>query len=360
MTSSVGAPRYALLFLLLASLLASAAFALEQKGVADLEVGRKLDREERAQLIDAALRNAIETWVAEKQPSQYDNYKRVKDSIDADIGGYVLSHTVISEEFEKQQRTAKMVLRANLNEPKLLDTLLSASSFVRESAYLTFVFVAREQVGTVNESRKTATQEKSQTQGIGRERSENEASQTKRQSKTTGVTKREEVIEGRALWDVSTSNEVDAAMGDIFTDARYLVIPASMVGADTGNTLNVEAFIADYATGRDVSPATRREAYRRLAGLKGTDEEIQYLAMGTLDVESSSIDKATGNYRVAVAVTGEVLSILQRGAAVAKVGPDTKIGEGPSELVARNNALKLAAESVASDLVAKLSGRNIR
>ena len=294
-----------------------------------------------------------------RQQSQYANYKRAKAEIDANINDFVLSHTIISDDFDKKKKTARIVLRATLNEPMLLDALLGTSAS-GNNAYMTFVFVAREQVGTVSESNKEATQTKSRTQGIARQRADNAAQQTKTQSQTVGVRKREENIEDDILWDVSTSNEVDAAMGDVFTDAQYLVIPATVVGADTGNTLNVEAFMSDYATGQDVTPQTRRDAYKRLAELKGTDEEIEYLAMGTLDIESSTIDEATGNYRVAVAVTGEVLSILQRGAAVAKVGPETQIGEGPTLLVARNNALKLAAESVASDLVAKLSGRNIR
>jgi hypothetical protein len=36
------------------------------------------------------------------------------------------------------------------------------------------------------------------------------------------------------------------------------------------------------------------------------------------------------------------------------------LGEGPTELVAKNNALKAAGQRAANALVAKLSGRNIR
>lgn len=336
--------------------------AVEQKGVGEIEAGRGLDRKERNAAIEEALRNAVETWVAEKQPSQFRNYQQVKPLIDANIGDYVLSHQVISADHDKRAQRYRVVLRANLNEPKLLATFLepSGQAAVGDDAYLTFLFVAREQIGTVSRSEKDATQTKSRTQTIAREREEDTAAQTRTQEQTVSVRQSETTIRDRVLWDVSTSNEIDAAMGEVFTDASYLIIDASIVGGDSGYTLDTTRFIDDYRTGNDIQAETKREAYRGLASLRGTDEEIQYLAIGTLDVEASGVDEKTGNYRVAVAVTGEVWSVLQRGATVAEVGPVTMIGEGPTELVAKNNALKAAARRAAGDLVAKLSGRNIR
>jgi hypothetical protein len=236
----------------------------------------------------------------------------------------------------------------------------SAAAAVGPDNFLTFVFVAREQIGSVSGDEKQATQEKSRRQAIEKERGEESAAQTKTQTTTVTVRKTERTLNDRALWDVTTSNEINAAMGEVFTDARYLIVDASLLEEETGNQLQVSKFVEDYRTGNDIAPSTRREAYQGLAALRGTPEEIQYLAIGTLDVGTTDIDERTGNHRVAVAVTGEVISILQRGAAVAKVGPATMIGEGPTPLVAKNNALKAAARAAASDLVAKLSARNIR
>jgi hypothetical protein len=225
---------------------------------------------------------------------------------------------------------------------------------------MTFIFVAREQVGTASGSQKDATQERSRTQAIGKEREENRAAQTKTQTQTVSVRKTERVMRDRTLWDVTTSNEINAAMGEVFTDARYLIVDPSLVEEQTGYKMSVERFVDDYRTGNDILPATRRDAFNGLAALRGTNDEIQYLAVGTLDVGAGELDEKTGNYRVAVVVTGEVLSVLQRGVAVAKVGPETMLGEGPTELVAKNNALKAAGQRAANALVAKLSGRNIR
>lgn len=350
------------LFALLLAAPAPAASPVEQKGVGDVEYGRKLKSEDRNKALQAALRNAVETWVAEKQQSQYRNYEKVKDTIDTNIDDYVLSHTVISADEDKGAKRYRVVVRARLNEPKLLNAMLGPSGAAAggDNAYLAFMFVAREQVGTESTSEKEAAQTKARTQGIARQRAENAASQTKSQTQTVTVRKSERTMRDRVLWDVTTSNEVDSAMGDVFTDANYLVVDAGIVGGATGRTLNTDAFVTDYRQGNDITSDTKRKAYGQLASLKGTDDEIEYFAIGTLDIEASERDEKTGNHRVAVAVTGEVWSVFQRGATVAEVGPVTMIGEGPTELVAKNNALNAAARRAASDLVAKLSARNIR
>ena len=106
---------------------APAASPVEQKGVGDVEYGRKLKSEDRNEALQAALRNAVETWVAEKQQSQYRNYEKVKDTIDANIDDYVLSHTVISADEDKGSKRYRVVVRARLNEPKLLGAMLGPS-----------------------------------------------------------------------------------------------------------------------------------------------------------------------------------------------------------------------------------------
>ena len=348
------------LFVLLATVaVPGTGFAAEQKGVGEIQYGRSLNRDERDAALNAALRNAVETWVAEKHQSQYRNYERVKDEIDANIDDYVLSHEVINVDQDKRGRRLRVVVRANLNEPKLLDAFLSPSAAAEAGAYLTFVFVAREQVGTVSATEKSATEEKTRTQGISRERSEDTAGQSRTQTETVEVRTETRDIDDVVLWDVSTSNEIDSAMGAVFTDAQYRTVDPSLVGMEAVR-LDLDQFMEDYRTGRDIRPDTKRDAYAVLSKLRGTDEEIQYFAIGTLDVESSTIDEATGNVRVTVAVTGEVWSVLERGSVVAKVGPVTMSGEGSSELMARNNALNLAARRAASNLVAQLSTRNIR
>lgn len=285
--------------------------AQEQKGISSVEYGSRLDSAERSMALRAALQNAVDSWVAEKHPSHTANYQQVREEIHSNIDDYVLSHQLIDED-HGQKGSFKVLLRARLNEPLLLKKLLKPSDNVRDSTYLTFVFVAREQP-------KNSTGKK---------------------------------------WDVSTTNEVNSAMGQVFADARFKVVDASLVGTDSAN-LDINLFIDDYKIGNDIHPDAKRDAYRVLSSLK-PGEEIHYFAIGTLDIEAATIDPSSGNTRIAVAVTGEVWSIQERGTVVAKVGPVTISGEGSSEIVARNNALTLAAKRAASTLVAQLSSHTIQ
>lgn len=333
------------------------AWSAEQKATGSVDYGNMLNSEEKSEAEKVALRKAIELWIVEKHPSQYKNYQKVESEILSNIEDYILDYVVLDE--EKKNKRYTVVVRAKINEPKLNFKLLEPSEAVvgGGNELISFVFVAREQVGKISRKEKTASQTKAQTQAIGKQRSDNQASQSKSQTNTVQVKEQRKKLADEILWDVSTTNEVDVAMGDVFTEAGYFVQDAAILEDETGNMLSINAFVNDYKQGDDVSPQTRKEA---IQGLRGLSDPIQYFALGTLDIDEQIVDPKTGNIKVAVSITGQVLSIRHRGAAVAKVGPELAFGEGPTLLVAKNNALKNAAKLVAQKLVAKLSARNIR
>ncbi|WP_101760091.1 hypothetical protein [Oceanicoccus sp. KOV_DT_Chl] len=338
-------------------LLSVSAHAVEQKASASVDYGFFLNAEQRSEAELIAQQKAIELWIVEKQPSQYKNYEKVKNDIDANIGDYILEYIVLDT--EKKNKKYTVVIRANINEPKLQAKLLQPSNQATAgaNALLSFIFVAREQVGKVSQSDKESSQTKSQNQEISKIRNDDNAGQAKSQTQTVGVKERSTQYNDKAIWEVSTTTEIDTAMGDVFTEAGYLVIDAAILEDESGKMLSVSAFINDYKNGSDISPATRKEA---IQGMRALADPVEYLALGTLDIDEQIIDPKTGNIKIAVSITGQVLSMKYRGAAVAKVGPQVTFGEGPTVLVAKNNALKNAATLVAQKLVAKLSARNIR
>lgn len=332
--------------------------AVEQTGSYVVNYGAFLGGDERQEAEEKAIQNAIERWVAEKNPAHYENYKRMQATINSNVRDYILDF-VSEADRDRDAKTYRVMARVNINEPKLLDTLLGASEAVAgESEYITFVFVAREQVASRKRSQKESTMEKEQANTIAKDRADNEATQTKRQSQTVRREDSEVVYKDEAIWDVTTTNEVDAAMGQVFTEANYLVVDAALLEDETGHMLQIDNFINDYKVGSDISSQTRRDSVRGLQSVK--TDPVRYFALGTLDVDEEIIDQQTGNIKVAVAVTGQVIDVKRRGAVVAKVGPETMFGEGPTSLVAKNNALKLAAEQVAKRLVAQLSSKDIR
>jgi len=84
--------------------------------------------------------------------------------------------------------------------------------------------------------------------------------------------------------------------------------------------------------------------------------QIPYLALATLDVGLPDTDPATGLARVYVTVTGKVVDVTGRfPRTLASVGPEQFAGTGPSSDVAQTNALKLAADKAARELVSQVN-----
>lgn len=345
--------------LMMALLISAGAFAAEYKGSADIQYKGRLDKIERSEAVEEAKKNAIERWIVNERPKDGKNYYRVKHEIDEHIDRYVLDSTIVAEDTDKKRKIFSATVRVEINEILLEDKLLEKSE--RETAgqnkYLSFVFVAREHSGTTSQSAERETIERGKKETISRERSANSATQGKSQANSVGRSSERYDPKAEVIWKVSTANEIDAAMGDVFTDAAYNVIDAGILEEEAGHAFSVQQFIEEYGRGQDISKATLSDT---IVGLRALQDPIHYLARGTLDVDEQSVDPATGNVRVAVIMTGEVIDIHNRGSAVAKVGPEVRYGEGTTFLVAKNNALSVAAEEVAKQLVGKLSARNIR
>lgn len=308
------------------TLLSLPALAAEYKGVIEHPYSGRLDDDERAQAYAEAKLKAIETWISKTQEYQIPNFELIKGKIRSNIDDYLLNSVVISNKDNKGDNLFRVVMRVSINEPKLLAELTEAgrqkSPMNNEDQYITFVFVAREL-----------------------------ASRTEAKNTSAGDFQR-----GENSWQATTTNEVDIAVGAVFSAANYYVIDAALLEEETEGQLDVNNFIMDYEQGDDLTPTTKRDAVR---GLRGLLDPVQYLAIGTLDVDEHSTDSASGLYKVPVSVTAKILDVKRRGSAVASVGPVQYIGLGPTPIVAKNNALKLAAEKMAAGLIGQLSSKSI-
>jgi len=331
------------------------------KGSGTASYSWTLDKKERLEAERKAKQNAVENWVATVHPKHIKNYDSIRDKINENIDDYILNHTVIDTVKQSDTNTVKVVIRAKLNEQRLLNELIDSNrpdSDGEFGDYIAFVFVAREYAGTETNTYKEATKEKSQTKGIGKQKVDDQASLTKSQQQKIAVATRKVDAADTTLWRVFQTNEINTAMGGVLTDAEYAVVDAGFLEEETGGLFDVESFIRDYENGDDISPQTKRDA---LKGLKSLNEDpVRYLAIGTLDIDKITQDPVSGLPRVAISTTGQVLDVNRRGAAVAKVGPVVYSGMGDTEFVAKNNALKKAAEEVAAELVARLVSRKIR
>lgn len=321
--------------------------------------GWGLDKDERREAEQFALEKAIETFVVNNHPGHVRNYEAIKDEINNQLDEYILTHVVTKDNQDKKSKTYEVWVRASINEPKLIAFLVDKNQNldVDDQAYITFVFVARQVAGKQSRANKSSSQSKAQEQVISNTTADDRANMIKEQTNTITNRSASETFTDKLLYEGATSNEVDQAMGGVFTNANYLVIDAALLEEETGSLLSVDNFIKDYEKGDDLTPSTKSDA---LKGLKSLSDPIDFLAIGTLDIDEVQKSASTGMYRVSVSITGQVLSVKRRGAARAKVGPVQYFGEGPTATTARNNALNEAATEAGNVLVAQLSAKGIR
>ena len=157
-------------------------------------------------------------------------------------------------------------------------------------------------------------------------------------------------------WRLIPAQSLNAQFTGVFAKAGFDVVEAAYVEPQSKGLLSVKSIERDYETGNDLSPETLRNTAQ---GLKNA--EIPYLALGTLDVGTKDQDPSTGLVRVYVTVSGKILDLNSRfPKVVSSVGPVQFARTGPTEAVAQTNALKLAADSAARELVSQINNVGVR
>lgn len=331
----------------------------EFKGIGKVTYQGRLDKEERRLAEQKAVEAALQGWIVEVHPAHIKNFKKVEDELFSQLDEYVLNHVVLDTQQDKSTKKYSVAVRANLNAPLILEALLGPSGEVvgGDGELISYIFVARELIGKTSQSEEATSQIKAEEKTIGKRIGEDSASKYRSQERTAGIVKESTQFRDKALWDVTTAEQIDAAMGNVFTNANYYVIDAAILEEEANYLLSVNSFVEDYRYGTDITPETRRDAVK---GLRSMEDPIRYFALGTLNVDEQLTNSVNGLVNVPVSVTGQVLDMKRRGAAVVKVGPVQIIGEGPTFITARNNALKKAGEKAAAEIVAQLSSKNIR
>jgi hypothetical protein len=347
----------------------SHAFAeiVSSKGMAAITYsGRKPDSSKILEAQSKAKMNAIERYIAIKDSeSMTRNFEQIRTEVEANVDAYLLGTVVVSEETNKDSKRYSVVVRIDINEAKLKNALQDSSAVGNaanhEKSEITFVFVAREQTraksyddiirkGLDSSASEDGAEFEAASGGGVEYASESNRSET---VTTGGSTER---ISDKIDYDVSTSGEIDAAMTRIFSTSGFAVVAAEYIEEETGMLLDVSAFKEDFGLGGDISSSTKRNA---LKGVKNA--EIPFLGWGTLDLDMRETDPVSGLVRVNVKVTAKIVNVAgRRPRNVASVGPVMYSGIGRTETSARSNALKLAAEAAAKELVEQLNAKGVQ
>jgi hypothetical protein len=363
---------------ILAALLAAASLfpacavhaeTVSEKGMGSATYSWRLSADDRRAAVDRAKMNAIERYVAEHDAARSRLFDQHRQQIAGHVDDYILGITVLTEQNDKSTKSFNVVVRADINGTRLLNDLGSGSASASDVAaqdhrMLTFLFVARSQSSVQSFDAKVykrADADREQTQqthegesvgahGIGTSDSMREHVTV---ATTTGgsTTRKADKVE----WQVAQSGEIDTVMTGTFADAGYDVIEADQVEGASNGLLNIESVRSAYSHGNDLPPKMQRDITQGVHAA-----EIGLLALGTLDVGMQDVDPVSGNTRVYVTVTGKVYDVTGRFArTLSSVGPVQYAGLGPDASVARTNALKIAAQNAAQQMVDQLNSKGI-
>jgi hypothetical protein len=315
--------------------------------------------------IQAAKLDALQRFVARFSQAKRLEYEKIRSLIEEQLDQYVQLDFIIDQTIDKQTKQLNLVAQVSIDALAIEVALQKESSVQQtrasERSTLAFVFVARREMERKQFDARVATrtvQDNVETQtetatATGETLSFEGRSETDQIHTTGGSTTRKA---DTVSYEVSTSQEVSVAMNDIFATAGYEVVDGEWLYDETGGLVDTNRFKADFGTGDDISGETKRDA------VKGCrDLGIHYFAMGTLDIGIAETDSVSGLRRVFVRATGKILQLDARfPKTIASVGPVQYSGLGSDQKVAEINALKLASQKAAEELVAQLRAKNIK
>ncbi len=353
----------------------AAADTASARGMASVQyAGKKVQASDKERALAAGKFNAVERYIAEYSPAKQRLFDQARDRLMASIDSYVLGATVLSETDDARLKTYSLVVRVDLNAGRLENALADATSTTPSHAGsdIAVVFISRartsvqnfdakvykrvdvEAKGSANANsyRTTTESERIGSSSIGTgdkvAESDSYAASSSVAMTTGGSTLRKA---DKVEWSIADSSNVDQAMTAAFTDAGLNLVPAEYI-----ERLDLAAIRSDFAQGDDLAPANLR-AMASAVKVAG----IPYLTLGTMDVEMPDTDPVTGNVRVYVTVNARLLDL--RGGfprPLSAMGPVQYAGLGPTESVARTEALKRASQEVAKTLVDKLAVKGVR
>ena len=315
--------------------------------------------------IQKAKLSALEKYAATFPTSKLMNFEIIIGTVSEQSYRFIPEFNVVDDETDKDAKRYSVVIDAGINATLIEVELQKVSAVQNVDAFdrspLAFVFVAREVKSQKSfAARKTertveeSIVEESEEAYVDGERMGYASEGLKDTTKTTGgstLQKSDELI-----YDVTSAGDINSAISEIFSSANYEPVEAEYLEEESGGLISVYNFIEDFGYGDDISGSTRSNMAKGCRHL-----DIPYFAIGTLDIGAKDTDPVTGATRVYVSVTGKVLSVKGRfPKTVASVGPVQYAGLGPNQAVASRNALKLAGQKAAQDLVAQLRAKDVK
>lgn len=306
---------------------------------------------------------AIRSHTASYSPAKQKIYQAVASTVEESADQYLTNVVVVDQRCDTSTKIFHLVLRGTINTSVLGHLLQQHIPTVGsgDGSMFVAIFLARRATAVTEfqdrlfrrvdvEGVSDATEAVAVSGGTMHASEETSTSASVTEGGST--TKKADAIS----YEVSRPRDLEDSVNGVLSTAGFEMIDVAEVAAESGGVFDLRRFVADFGDADDISAETRAMAYGVLR-----DFEIPLFAMGTLDVGVKDTDPVSGNVRVFVSVAARVYDLSRRFArTIASVGPVQYSGLGPDQTVAERNALSLAAEAAASEIVVQLQAKGVQ
>ena len=319
---------------------------------------------------EKAINSAWTRYIARLPQARQITYQKLDSEFRMDLSPYIGNVEILDETHDNDLKSVQIIARVTIfNEA--VDTKLNMASAVNragdDASYFSFIFLARQTTAIKSFDDKVVSIEaKSASADLNAQSIQtSENNEVAKSSETVASTEANlttKVTTGgsterkadRISYDVSSPQDIDAAMGDILSTAGYEVVSYDDIVSECGG-VEPDDIKFEFSQADDMSRQTRRSA---INGAKDCD--VTYFSVGTIDIGLKDTDPVSGNQRVYVSVRTQVWDITRRlPKKVASVGPIQYAGLGPDQIVAQRNALILAAREASKSLVDQMNAKGL-
>ncbi len=305
-------------------------------------------------------------YVSKMSGATKDLYLSLEDTFLSDLNKY-MTVTITGEDVDtkdKKKMRYTVWVRAEIDDSAVQSVLRTNSAAGQQDSgdgsLFAFVFVSREVIARTEYEDKKTDISASESAAVSEENvavSGNSVSESSEQSSMTKTTTggSTEKKADKLKYAVASSQDINAAMSNVLSTSGFEIVEYDDVVSECGGTER-EVIMEEFSESDDMSRKSRKGA------ISGSREcEVMLFATGTLDIGQSDTDPSSGLKRVYVSARAQVWSLEKRlPKKVASVGPVQWPGTGADAKVAMRNALILAAEEAAKEIVAILNSKGIR
>ena len=317
--------------------------------------------DEKKKALDAAKLSAWKNYTATLKTAIQQMLLTNEKEVSANLEKFITDVVIKGDKVDKETKTYSVSVRVGFNSGALDQFLQSASlgaasgqkyDSANESAF-SFLFTARKATSLKQFDQRVTTKEKASTSNSVKDSTDGTTvSATK--EKTTGGSKLSQ--EDKVTYAVSSSRDVDSAMGDALTSAGINYASYDDIVGNC-NAPASSQFQKEYVDNDELSAQTRTKIINA-----AKECGIQFFAIGTLNTEVNELDPTSGLQRVSVSVTAQLWDISAKPLPrkIGSVGPFQSSALGPNQSIASKNALNLAAKETGKQLVDQLNAKKVR